>query len=120
MRFCCSITSSIIITGLTASFNMIFSKGICGYIILATFIIEFCTSLIFYHPYVSGVQAILRCEKENNRTPDDDEEDEFEDDSEEEKEEENKYNKKESINSIENSNKKISDAVLVLSYDQLE
>jgi len=95
IRFTCSLISSIIVTALTTSLNIIFSKGICGLIIIATFIIEFCSSLIFYHPYVSGVQSIMRCEKENNKSSDEEEEDEFEEDSEEEKEEDSKKNSEE-------------------------
>ncbi|ORX76190.1 hypothetical protein BCR32DRAFT_296406 [Anaeromyces robustus] len=81
MRFWCTLISTLIVTGLTACINMIFTKGICGYILIATAIIEFSTSLIFYHPFTSGTQAIKRCEKENNKD-EEDEEDEFEEDEE--------------------------------------
>ncbi|KAL6595957.1 hypothetical protein LY90DRAFT_503866 [Neocallimastix californiae] len=63
MRFLFALISTAIITGITIAINMIFSKDICGFIIIATAITEFCTFIISFHPYVSGVQTIMYCKK---------------------------------------------------------
>jgi len=61
MRFFCALLTTIFITGITILINMLFTKAISGLIIFATAITEFLTSLIYFHPYVSGTQAIAKC-----------------------------------------------------------